>query len=188
MAHKSKICWGDIIMHRTVYFAVSVVYLTLFASVISACQCSTKPRQPVNEIRQMLGAMAAAAEARSVSKVTAFLTDDFQGDGPVFAGNKTNLTRGIQTLFLRRGQIFVLPYLDYADVDKNAENAVGKVLLVATDFRIEWEELKLDVRADVLEVAVTLNYRDEWKVKAARWKRASLAYLLTEVLQQVDAN
>ena len=61
----------------------------------------------------MIGKMALEAESRSVSGVTDFLTEDFQGDGRVFGGNKQSLTRGIQTIFLRRGKIFVLPFLEY---------------------------------------------------------------------------
>ena len=120
--------------------------------------------------------------------MTGFLTDDFSGDGRAFGGDKQALTRGLQTIFLRRGQIFVLPFLEYVDVDKRMDNAVAKVLLVVTDFKIEWEQLKLDMRADVLEVSITLRHDENWKVTQARWKRSSLAYAIAEVLQQQDAN
>ena len=165
----------------------SVLTICFLVSLL-ACQCSTKPRRPVNEIQQMIGKMALEAESRSVSGVTDFLTEDFQGDGRVFGGNKQSLTRGIQTIFLRRGKIFVLPFLEYVDVDKRMENATGKILLVVTDFKIEWEELTIDLKADVVEVSITLIHDDRWLVKEARWKRSSLAYAIAEVLQQDEAN
>ena len=157
-------------------------------SALLACQCSSKPRQPVNEIRQMITKVAQAAQAKSVTGVTEVLTEGFEGDGRAFGGRKSDLTRGIQMIFLRRGQIFVLPYLEYAEVDDKAENAVAKIVLVATDFKIEWEALNLDVRADVMDVSLDLVYDGDWKVTRARWKRSSLAYVIAEILQQQDTN
>ena len=132
----------------------SVLTVCVLMSLL-ACQCSTKPRRPVNEIQQMIGKMALEAESRSVSGVTDFLTEDFQGDGRVFGGNKQSLTRGIQTIFLRRGKNIRVA-TEYVDVDKRMENATGKILLVVTDFKIEWEELTIDLKADVVEVSITL--------------------------------
>ena len=82
----------------------------------------------------------------------------------------------------------MLPFLEYVDVDKRMENATGKILLVVTDFKIEWEELTIDLKADVVEVSITLIHDDRWLVKEARWKRSSLAYAIAEVLQQDEAN
>lgn len=171
-------------MIRRFKFSASLhsVGLVGLALVTFACQCSTEPRQPVNEIKTMVADLVLAAEARSVDRVSEFLRDGFEGDGRYLAGSKTQLRRGLQVLFLRRSQVYVLPHIRAIEVNADQTAASLRLWVLVTRTRIRFDTLDLDVRGDVLEVSASLDYDDSWRVSHARWKRIPLARIIAEKL------
>lgn len=169
---------------RTFNFSASLHRIGLVGVVLvtCACQCSSEPRQPVNEIKSLVSDLALAAEARSVDAVSDFLKDDFQGDGRFLGGSKTNLRRGLQVLFLRRSQVYVLPHVRRIEVSADQNDASLTVWMLVSRTRIDFDALDLDVRGDVLEVSASLKYEDVWRVSNARWKRIPLARMIAEKL------
>jgi hypothetical protein len=147
-----------------------------------ACQCSTEPRQPVNEIKLMIADLVRAAEVRSVDSVSSHLKDGFIGEGRYLAGNRNQLRRGLQVIFLRRSQIYVMPHIRRIEVDDRQTAATLKIWVLVTGTRISLDTLDLDVRGDVLQVTAELEYDGLWQVSSARWKRIPLARMIAEKL------
>ncbi len=169
---------------RKFNLSASLYRIGLVGAVLAtvACQCSSEPRRPVNEIKSLLSDLVLAAEARSVDEVCKFLKDDFQGDGRFLGGSKQNLRRGLQVLFLRRSQVYVLPHVRHIEVNAEHTEASLIVWMLITRTRIDFDALDLDLRGDVLEVSASLKYDDVWRVSNARWKRIPLARMIAEKL------
>jgi hypothetical protein len=182
VAKKRPSCWDDMIRRfklTTAFYWFGLIGLML---VTLACQCSTEPRQPVNEIKSLLADLVLAAETRSVDAVSAHLKDSFRGDGRYLAGDRNQLRRGLQLIFLRRSQIYVLPHIRRIDVNDLQTAATLKVWVLVTGARISLETLDLDVRGDVLQVTADLEYDGVWRVSSARWKRIPVARMIAEKL------
>ena len=130
----------------------------------------------------MLEEIVSAAEGRSLDSVSSHLEDDFIGEGRYFAGNKAQLRRGLQMIFLRRSHIYVLPHIRQIEVDDRQTAATLKVWVLVTGTRISLDTLDLDVRGDVLQVTADLAYDGVWRIGGARWKRIPLARMIAEKL------
>ena len=151
---------------------------------ILACQCSTERRAPVNEIKALIAEAASAAEAKSIKRVSALLTDDFVGEGKIFGGSRGRLIQGLQMVFFRRSDLFVLPHLVYVDVAPDRSTATAKIWVVVTASKTSFEDLDVNMRGDVMEVSFSLEYKDKWRVSQAKWRRAMLARFLGEILSR----
>ena len=100
----------------------------------------------------------------------------------ISAGNRKQLRRGLQLIFLRRSQIYVLPHIRRIEIDERQTAATLKVWVLVTGTRISLDTLDLDVRGDVLQVTADLEYDEVWRVSGARWKRIPLARMIAEKL------
>ena len=105
---------------------------------LSACQCSTEPRDAVLEIHAMVNRLAKAAEARSVDRVSEHLHDDFTGTGAYLGGNKSALKRSLQVLFIRRSEIFVLPHVRRIELNEDQSKAEIKLWVVVSRTRVDF--------------------------------------------------
>lgn len=149
---------------------------------LSACQCSTAPRDANNEIKALINRVANAAEARSIKGVSEHLLDSFSGEGAHFGGNKNSLKRGLQIFFIRRSEVFVLPHLRRIELNDQQTEATIRLWVVVSQSRVDFESLTMDLRGQVLDVEANLTYVDEWRVQTANWKKIPIARLLAEKL------
>ena len=74
----------------------------------------------------------------------------------------------------------------YIDVAPDLMRATAKIWVVVTASKMTFDQLNVDMRGDVVEVSLSLEYKDKWRVARATWRRAMLARFLGEILTRDD--
>ncbi|MGB0648324.1 MAG: hypothetical protein ACPGQS_14160, partial [Bradymonadia bacterium] len=115
--------------------------------------------------------LAKAGEARSVERVSEHLHENFSGTGSYLGGDKNALKRGLQLFFIRRSEIFILPHVRSVEVNEEQTHATLRLWVVVSRTRVNFENLTIDLRGQVLDLNATLFYENEWRVQTARWKK-----------------
>ena len=158
------------------------VIVPLYFILCLGCQCNSSVRSPETEIKAMLTEVETAVEVGDLELIKDRLSDEYSGEGAMFGGAKANLIRGLQVLFLRRGQRFVVHRLESIIVDDEQMHAQVELYAVLTHLPVRLEALTANTKGDILAIQLQLEYNSKWKVQEARWGRVSLLKHLDKVL------
>ena len=158
------------------------VIFPLYLILCLGCQCNSSVRSPEAEIEAMLIDVEKAFEVGDLESIKDRLSDEYSGEGAMFGGAKANLIRGLQVLFLRRGQRFVVHRVESIIVDDEQRHAQVKLYAILTHLPVRLEALTTNTKGDILAIQLQLEYNSKWKVHEARWGRVSLLKHLDKVL------
>ena len=127
------------------------------------------PETPEQEIRAMLARAEAAAEARDVGDVAAFVSAAYRDD----AGRDRQAVRGILAYtFMRNPRVHLLTAVPEVSVPSERQ-ASARVLVAMAGHPIEAAEALAGLRADLYRFDLRLAREDdEWRVVSAAWERA----------------
>ena len=158
------------------------VIFPLYLILCIGCQCNSGARTPEIEIKAMLREVEKAFEEGDLAMIKERLGDEYSGDGKMFGGPKSNLIRGLQVLFLRRGQRFVIHRVENLTVDSDQRHAQVKLYAILTSLPVRIEALTSNTKGDIWAIQLQLEYNSKWRVQGARWGRVSLLKHLDKVL------
>jgi hypothetical protein len=145
-------------------FAVRVGLYLMLTLVLAAC---SPPRgTPEQEIRDLLEAAEAAAEARDLDALTRWVSDDYTDE---HGADRAALRNTLRLVLLRHRNIHLLSRIDRFDLPAPDQAQVGLLLAMAS--RPFPEDAPLALSADLYRLELRL--RDEgdgqWRLVGADW-------------------
>jgi len=151
-------------------FVDARVTLLLILSCLFATGCSSRPKDPEQEVRDVITRMENHAERKELSDLKSYVDESFSAKGKY---DKKEISGLLNFYFLRRKNIHVLsrvvdvsfPTPDLASV-KLIAGLAGKAFDSA-------DELK-GIRADLVRFQLQFTHRGQWRLTRANWARLSL--------------
>lgn len=142
--------------------------LVLAALVLAAC--SGEPESPEVQVRRILERAEAAAEAKDVPALGAFVSDRYLGS----RGETKQSVLGLTGFYLNRHRsVHLLTRIESMHFPEPGRAQV--VLLVAmAGNQIAGPEELAALRADLYRFELTMADERGWQVVGARWRRASV--------------
>ena len=150
---------------RTISFSSMTFYLSL----LFLSGCSGDVVSPEDRIREMLSAGEKAVEGRSVSEVSAFLSEQYLDDAGRQRGQLQKLLAGY---FLTHQSIHLL--VQISRIEFTGEGTAETTLFVALAGRpVKSVTQFISIRADLFRFDLNLKEEQgEWQVLSGRWRRA----------------
>ena len=144
-------------------FAVIALAVSL---IVTAAGCG-KPDSPEQQVRDVIGKMELAAEARDVGGLTEHLSEDYRDPNGLGPEDAVRYVRGY---LMTNQSIHLLTRVEQIEFPTEGE-ARAKVLvgMVGRDADAAG---KWDLAADLYEFKIALRHEDgDWKVSFAEWSR-----------------
>ena len=143
--------------------------LALGALVLILAACGSEPDSPETRVREMVDAMQAAVERRSVQDAAALLASDYRD------ARHASKREAVATLFayLRRNrQIHLFTLIDDLEVAAGRQAATASVLVAMAGVPLESLETVISLRADLYRFEMTLVQEgDDWVIGESSWQR-----------------
>ncbi|MFI5317343.1 MAG: hypothetical protein ACHQ6T_16710 [Myxococcota bacterium] len=135
-----------------------------------ALGCSGGAETPEDRVRQVLAALAAAAEARDVGALKAYVSESYKDA----EGNDRRTVLGVATAhFMRNSSVYVLMRVSELEIPEPGY-ASARALVALAGTPIANAGALLSVRADLYRFDLRLrDERGEWRVTSAAWQPAS---------------
>jgi len=134
--------------------------------------CSQKTNSPEEQIRNLVSAMEAAVEQRSLDSVKELVDSEYNDE---WNGSRRAALRALMFYFQGHQSIYLLTRVSDIKLNDDATAASVVVYVGMAGDPVEKSESLIDLKADLYRFDIKLKKDDdEWLVRSAKWQRARL--------------
>ncbi|GMR06399.1 MAG: hypothetical protein BMS9Abin25_0992 [Gammaproteobacteria bacterium] len=146
------------------------IILLASSSIFILSSCSQDTNSPEEQIRNLVSAMEAAVEQRSLDSVKELVDSEYNDE---WNGSRRAALRALMFYFQGHQSIYLLTRISDIKLNDDATAASVVVYVGMAGDPVEKSESLIDLKADLYRFDIMLKKDDdEWLVSSAKWERA----------------